>query len=154
MQCLPHSASFQSHLQLCDCGALAVGASRHGAMPLRSSGALLGVAAGFTSQVAHAGTPPFQMWVLPKGLAPPVLIGTTAIFFGVINWLKVPAYFALGQFTHENLLTSAVLAPLAIAATFAGVWLVRRVNAEKFYTLIYVLMILVGAQLLWEATSR
>jgi uncharacterized membrane protein YfcA len=116
-------------------------------------GALLGVAAGFTSQVAHAGTPPFQMWVLPKGLAPPVLIGTTAIFFGVINWLKVPAYFALGQFTHENLLTSAVLAPLAIASTFAGVWLVRRVNAEKFYTLIYVLMILVGAQLLWEATG-
>ena len=117
-------------------------------------GALLGVAAGFTSQVAHAGTPPFQMWILPKGLAPPVLIGTTAIFFGVINWLKVPAYFALGQFTHENLMTSAVLAPLAIASTFAGVWLVRRVNAEKFYTLIYVLMILVGAQLLWEATLR
>jgi uncharacterized protein len=117
-------------------------------------GALLGVASGFTSQVAHAGTPPFQMWVLPKGLAPPVLIGTTAIFFGVINWLKVPAYFALGQFTHENLMTSAVLAPLAIASTFAGVWLVRRVNAEKCYTLIYVLMILVGAQLLWEATLR
>jgi uncharacterized membrane protein YfcA len=117
-------------------------------------GALLGVAAGFTSQVAHAGTPPFQMWVLPKGLAPPVLIGTTANFFGAINWLKVPAYFALGQFTHENLLTSAALAPLAIASTFAGVWLVRRVNAEKFYTLIYVLMILVGAQLLWEATLR
>jgi uncharacterized membrane protein YfcA len=117
-------------------------------------GALLGVAAGFTSQVAHAGTPPFQMWVLPKGLAPPVLVGTTAIFFGAINWLKVPAYFALGQFTRENLLTSALLAPLAIASTFAGVWLVRRVNAEKFYTLIYALMILVGAQLIWEATSR
>jgi uncharacterized protein len=117
-------------------------------------GAMLGVASGFTSQVAHAGTPPFQMWVLPKGLAPPVLIGTTAIFFGVINWLKVPAYFALGQFTRENLMTSAVLAPLAIASTFAGVWLIRRVNAEKFYTLIYVLMILVGAQLLWEATLR
>ena len=50
-------------------------------------------------------------------------------------------------------MTSAVLAPLAIASTFAGVWLVRRVNAEKFYTLIYVLMILVGAQLLWEATG-
>lgn len=117
-------------------------------------GAVLGVAAGFTSQVAHAGTPPFQMWVLPKGLAPPVLVGTTAIFFGAINWLKVPAYLALGQFTQENLTTSALLAPLAIASTFAGVWLVRRVNAEKFYALIYVLMILVGVQLLWEATSR
>ncbi len=117
-------------------------------------GVVLGVTSGFTSQVAHAGQPPFQMWVLPKGLAPPILVGTTAIFFGVINWLKVPAYFALGQFTRENLTTSAILAPVAIASTLAGVWLVRRVNAGKFYTLIYVLMILVGVQLLWKALSQ
>ncbi|HEY6645148.1 sulfite exporter TauE/SafE family protein [Povalibacter sp.] len=116
-------------------------------------GAALGVASGFTSQIAHAGQPPFQMWVLPKGLPPPILVGTTAIFFGVINWLKVPAYFALGQFTRANLITAAVLTPIAVASTLAGVWLVRRVNAEKFYTLIYSLMILVGAQLLWEAMS-
>ncbi len=116
-------------------------------------GAVLGVAAGFTSQVAHAGQPPFQMWVLPKRFPPPVLVGTTAIFFAVINWLKVPPYFALGQFTRENLLTAAALTPVAIASTLAGVWLIRRVNAEKFYTLIYVLMIVVGVQLLWEAFS-
>jgi uncharacterized protein len=116
-------------------------------------GAILGVTAGFTSQVAHAGQPPFQMWVLPKGLAPATLIGTTAIFFAAINWLKVPAYIALGQFTRENMLTAAVLMPIAIASTLAGVWLVRRVQAEKFYTLIYVLMIVVGVQLLWEAWS-
>lgn len=114
-------------------------------------GALLGVASGFTSQIAHAGQPPFQMWVLPKNLSPASLVGTTAIFFAVVNWVKVPAYVALGQFSRENLATSAVLAPVAIASTFAGVWLVRRVKAERFYTIIYVLMILVGAQLLWEA---
>lgn len=114
-------------------------------------GALLGMASGFTSQIAHAGQPPFQMWVLPKNLSPASLVGTTAIFFAVVNWVKVPAYVALGQFTRENLATSAVLAPVAIASTFAGVWLVRRVKAERFYTIIYVLMILVGAQLLWEA---
>lgn len=114
-------------------------------------GALLGAASGFTSQIAHAGQPPFQMWVLPKNLSPPVLVGTTAIFFAVINWIKVPAYLALGQFTAQNLMTAAVLAPLAIASTFVGVWLVRRIKAEQFYTAIYVLMILVGAQLLWKA---
>ncbi|MDO8900082.1 MAG: sulfite exporter TauE/SafE family protein [Phenylobacterium sp.] len=116
-------------------------------------GALLGAASGFTSQIAHAGQPPFQMWVLPKNLPPPVLVGTTAIFFAVINWIKVPAYLALGQFTAQNLMTAAVLAPLAIVSTFAGVWLVRRIKAEQFYTAIYVLMILVGAQLLWKALA-
>ncbi len=115
------------------------------------AGVALGVTAGFTSQVAHAGQPPFQIWVLPKNLPPAVLVGTTAIFFGIINWLKVPAYFALGQFTQQNLATSAVLAPIAIASTLVGVWLVRRIDAEKFYTLIYVLMVVVGVELLWKA---
>lgn len=114
-------------------------------------GAALGVAAGFTSQIAHAGQPPFQMWVLPKNLAPPVLVGTTAIFFATVNWLKVPAYLALGQFTRENLMTAAALAPVAIVSTLAGVWLVRRIRPDRFYLAIYILMILVGGQLLWEA---
>jgi uncharacterized membrane protein YfcA len=48
-------------------------------------------------------------------------------------------------------MTAAALTPLAIASTLGGVWLVRRVNAERFYTFIYVLMILVGMQLLLKA---
>jgi len=116
-------------------------------------GLAAGVASGFTSQIAHAGQPPFHMWVLPKGLSPASLIGTTAIYFAVVNWLKVPAYLALGQFTTENLATAAVLLPVAIASTFAGVWLVKRIAPERFYTLIYVLMIAVGASLLWKAVG-
>jgi uncharacterized protein len=117
----------------------------------RALGVALGIVTGFTSQVAHAGQPPFQMWVLPKGLPAQILVGTTAIFFAVINVLKIPAYLALGQFTRENLVAAAVLTPLAIASTLAGVWLVRRVDPERFYTIIYLLMIVVGAQLLLKA---
>jgi uncharacterized membrane protein YfcA len=113
-------------------------------------GTIAGIASGFTSQVAHAGQPPFHMWVLPKNLSRDSLVGTTALFFAIINWLKVPAYIALNQFTPANLATTAVLMPAAIAGTFAGVWLVRRVDAERFYTLIYLMMIVVGAALLWE----
>ena len=67
------------------------------------TGALFGVASGFTSQIAHAGGPPFQMWVMPRMLPRDVFVGTTAIFFAAVNWIKVPAYVALGQFTAENL---------------------------------------------------
>lgn len=114
------------------------------------AGALAGVVSGLTSQIAHAGGPPFQVWVLPRRLPPPMLAGTTAVFFAVVNWLKVPAYWALGQFTATNLRTAAVLMPVAIASTFAGVWLVRRIEAARFYTLIYVLMIVTGAKLVWD----
>jgi uncharacterized membrane protein YfcA len=116
-------------------------------------GSLFGVASGFTSQIAHAGQPPFQLWVLPRNLPRDLLVGTTAIFFAAVNWIKVPAYIALGQFTRENLLISATLLPLALISTVAGVALVRRVSPERFYTAIYVLMIAVGAGLIWEALA-
>lgn len=116
-------------------------------------GALFGVASGFTSQIAHAGAPPFQLWVLPRRLPRDVLVGTSAVFFAVINWIKVPAFAALGQFSATNVLTAATLLPVAIISTFAGVWLVRRIDAERFYTIIYWLMILVGVVLLFEAAA-
>jgi uncharacterized membrane protein YfcA len=114
-------------------------------------GLLFGVASGFTSQIAHAGSPPFQMWVLPKKLPRDMLVGTTALAFAAMNWMKVPAYAALGQFTADNLMATAMLAPVAIGATFAGVALVRRVDPARFYTLIYALMILLGLKLIADA---
>ena len=113
-------------------------------------GTMFGVATGFTSQVAHAGGPPFQMWVMPRRLGRDVLIGTTAIFFAVLNWIKVPAYVALGQFTMDNAMTTLVLLPFALLGSFAGVRLVRRIAMERFYTIAYALMVLAGAKLLWD----
>jgi uncharacterized membrane protein YfcA len=137
-------------------GAYRLWTDRRGAIgaPARSPGwvgTLFGVASGFTSQIAHAGQPPFQIWVLPKKLPRDMLVGTTAIFFAATNWLKVPAYWALGQFSHANLMAAASLLPVAIASTFAGVWLVRRVSPARFYAAIYLLMVLVGIKLVWDA---
>ena len=116
-------------------------------------GVLAGVTAGFTSQIAHAGGPPFQIYVMPKNLPRDVFIGTSAIFFAVVNWMKVPAYWALGQFTREAMMTALVLLPLAIASTWAGVWLVRRVPTGNFYRIIYVLLIAVGGKLAWDGAT-
>src|SRR5687768_4278255 len=113
-------------------------------------GSLFGIAAGFTSQIAHAGGPPFQMWVMPKRLERDVFVGTSAIFFAIVNWIKVPAYAALGQFTAVNAIAAAVLLPVAILASLAGVRLVRRISMERFYTLIYALMIAAGLKLLLD----
>jgi hypothetical protein len=111
-------------------------------------GSLFGVATGFTSQIAHAGGPPFQMWVMPKRLPRDVLVGTSAIFFAMVNWIKVPAYLSLGQFTSANMAATAVLLPFAVLASLAGVKLVRRVSPERFYKIVYWLMIVAGGKLL------
>jgi uncharacterized membrane protein YfcA len=68
----------------------------------------------------------------------------------VVNWIKVPAYFALGQFTTDNAVVAALLLPLAILSSLAGVKLVRRVSPERFYTIVYWLMIAAGTKLLLD----
>ena len=116
-------------------------------------GSLFGIAMGFTSQVAHAGSPPFQIWVTPRRLDHLMFVGTSSITFAILNWMKVPAYLALGEFTRENLTTSLMLMPVAIASTLAGVWIVRRIDATRFYGLIYIMMVLLGAKLLWDGVT-
>ncbi|MET1112846.1 MAG: sulfite exporter TauE/SafE family protein [Allosphingosinicella sp.] len=136
-------------------GAYRLAVERGGGIAASSSspawvGSLFGVAAGFTSQIAHAGGPPFQMWVMPKRLERDVFVGTSALFFAIVNWIKVPAYVALGQFTTANALATAALLPLAVLASLAGVKLVRRVSMERFYVIVYVLMIVAGGKLLLD----
>jgi uncharacterized membrane protein YfcA len=130
---------------------------RHGLPQLPAAtawtGAVCALAAGFTSQIAHAGAPPFQMYVLTRRLPRDVFIGTSAIFFAVVNWMKVPAYAALGQLTRGNLATAAALLPLAVVSTWAGAWLVRRVSGLAFYRLIYLLLASVGVKLAWDGLA-
>jgi len=113
-------------------------------------GTLFGVATGFTSQIAHAGGPPFQMWVMPRKLDRDTFVGTSAIFFAIVNWIKVPAYVALGQFTAGNAAATLALLPLAVLSSFAGVKLVRKVPVERFYSVVYWLMIIAGTKLLLD----
>lgn len=113
-----------------------------------------GILTGFTSMVANAGGPTFQVYVMPQRLPRDVFVGTGCIFFAVLNWIKVPPFIALGQFTAENLMTAFVLFPLAIVSTWAGVLLVRLVSGERFYTISYVLLIPVGLKLTWDGFAE
>ena len=94
-------------------------------------GLFWGAVSGFTSMIANAGGPPFQVYVMPQRLQRDIFVGTGILFFAALNWFKLPLFIALGQLTSENLMTSLVLFPLAIASTWAGVVLVRRVPAER-----------------------
>ena len=117
------------------------------------SGWFWGILTGFTSMVGSAGGPTFQVYIMPQRLRRDIFVGTGCIFFAVLNWIKVPPFMALGQLTGENLTTSFALFPLAIASTWAGVLLVRRVSGERFYTVIYGLLIFVGLKLAWDGVA-
>jgi hypothetical protein len=65
--------------------------------------------------------------------------------------LKINLYFFLGQLSAQNLTLSAALAPVAVAAALAGVWLARRVSASRFYAIILWLTLGVGVKLLFDS---
>ena len=117
------------------------------------SGTFWGVVAGFTSFVSHAGGPPYQMYTVPLRMEPRLYAGTSVILFAIINAVKLVPYFFLGQFDAANLTISAALLPIAIPATFAGVWLVKKIEMESFYKWIYLMIFVVGIYLIWESVT-
>jgi len=111
---------------------------------------LSGLAAGFTSFVAHAGGPPFQAYALPQKLDKQIYAGTAVMFFFVVNTIKLVPYAILGQFDRTNLTTSAALIPLAPIGVLLGVWLLKRIDQQRFYRIMYALIFATGVKLLWD----
>ncbi len=125
-----------------------------GLPPSKPWGTFWGGVAGFTSFISHTGGPPFQIYVLPRKLAPALYAGTTAFFFAIVNTAKLVPYYFLGQLNVQNLTLSAALAPVGIIGVFLGVYLVRRIDARLFYRIAYWLVFLLALQLIWEGSSR
>jgi len=111
------------------------------------TGIVWGAVGGFTTMLANAGGPAWQMHLLPQRLDKFTYVGTFTILFAASNIMKIPAYGALGQLTAENLLIGTVLLPLAVIANYAGLWLVRRTPAELFFRIVYVLMFFISLEL-------
>ncbi|MEW6768629.1 MAG: sulfite exporter TauE/SafE family protein [Pseudomonadota bacterium] len=118
-----------------------------------ASGAIWGAVSGFTSFMTQGGGPPFQVHVLPQRLPKMTLVGTTTIFFTVVNLLKIGPYFALAQFTPKNFVTSLLLLPIAVAANFCGIWLVKRTPTDLFYQIAYALLLVISLILFWQGVS-
>jgi uncharacterized protein len=118
--------------------------------PPKPLGFVLGVASGFTSFVAHAGSPPYNAYVLPLRLDPMTYAATAAVFFAAVNLSKWIPYAWLGLIDVRNMATSLVLMPLAPIGVWLGVWATKRIAAGWFYRLAYAGMFLTGAKLLWD----
>jgi uncharacterized membrane protein YfcA len=121
--------------------------------PSAAAGVVWGSLAGFTSTIIQVGAPPYQVHILPQRLDKLTLIGTTIVFFALVNVMKLVPYFALGQFSARTLATSALLLPFAVAANLFGLWVARRTPTELFYRLAYLLMLLISLGLIWQGAS-
>lgn len=113
-------------------------------------GTLWGGLAGFTSFGIHAGGPPISIFYLPQQMEKTLLMGTFAVFFTVVNLVKLIPYAWLGQFDSANLLTSLTLLPLAPIGVRLGYYLLHKIDQIWIYRLCYFFLFVVGIKLLHD----
>jgi len=116
----------------------------------RLSGYLWGTVSGFTSTQIHAGGPPVSIYLLPQNLDRVVLMGTLAIFFATMNYLKLIPYTLMGAIDESNILTSVILMPLAPVGVKLGYLILNRVSQKTIYSFLYVALFLSGLKLLYD----
>jgi uncharacterized membrane protein YfcA len=117
-------------------------------------GIIAAATSGFTSFIAHAGGPPLGMYLLRRGLDKTALVATTAVFFTIVNYVKLVPYAWLGQLESGTLKTSLALMPLAPVSIMLGVWLHNRVSERLFYSIAYSSLFFVGIKLMWDGLTQ
>lgn len=121
--------------------------ARHSDAP---RGVFWGALSGFTSYITHAGGPAYQTYVLPQKLDKAVYLGTTAIFFSIVNLMKVPPYILAGQITLESVQQAVWLAPVALGGAWSGATISRLLPQHVFFLLIEIALGVVSVKLLLE----
>lgn len=114
---------------------------------------LWGGVSGFSSTTIHAGGGPASIYLLPLRLEKVTLVATMAVFFAVLNVVKLIPYAALGEFDANNLSTALILMPLAPIGVAMGVKFLHRVSQVRIYQLCYLFLFLSGVKLSVDGIS-
>ena len=114
-------------------------------------GVFWGTLSGFTSFVAHAGGPPFQVYTLPQKLPKMVFAGTTTLVFAVVNLAKIIPYSSIYPYTAESFKISAVLLPVAAIGTVVGKKLIERLSEKLFFLTVQIALFLISIKLVLTA---
>lgn len=112
-------------------------------------GLVAGTITGFSSALAHTGGPPVSIYLLMQNVTPRVFIATSALFFFILNWIKVPFYVYADLFDVDILRQIAWLLPLVPIGVVTGRWLIGRVDAATFERIIVGLLLVNGLLLIF-----
>jgi uncharacterized membrane protein YfcA len=106
---------------------------------------LTGVAGGFTSMIGNLATAVLSIYFLTMRLPKNAFIGTTAWFFLVINWFKVPFHiFSWKTITWNTFLLDLMTLPFIALGAFLGILIVKKMK-DRVYRWFIIGMTLVAA---------
>jgi len=113
-----------------------------------SLAASIGIVAGFITLVANAAGPLMAIYFVAMRLPKMEFVGTTAVFFLLLNLFKVPFMVDLGLITARGFEFNLMLAPAVLLGAMAGRWLLARINQRLFEQLVLGLSLVAGLLLL------
>jgi uncharacterized protein len=93
------------------------------------------------------------MFLIPQGLPKRTYVGTNALIFCCINWVKLLIFLPKKIVTAETLRADLMYLPLIPIGVGLGVWLNRHVPERWFIRLVYLFTFLTGLQLVFANRS-
>ena len=104
--------------------------------------AIAGFLAGATTMVANAAGPVMMIYLLSMRLPKNEFIGTSAWYFFILNWLKVPFSMSLGLITVPSLGFDALLVPAVVGGALGGLYLAKGIPEKAFMIAVQALTLL------------
>lgn len=111
----------------------------------------LATLAGFSSTLLHAGGPPITMYLTLKRIPSNEFIASSALFFTLLNWSKVPVFVQNDLLGADTVITALLLSPLCWLGTWCGVY-IRRFMQERFFQYaVQMLLLATGLKLMYQS---
>ena len=102
-----------------------------------------GIAGGFTSMVGNLAGSVMAIYFLAVRLPKNIFIGTTAWFFLIINWLKVPPHvFSWHTINANTALLALATLPAIIVGAMIGISIVRKISEASYRNFITLMTII------------
>lgn len=96
-------------------------------------GAFWGVLGGFTTMIGNAAGPVLAIYLLSMNMSKYRFVATSAWFFLVLNYLKLPIQvWAWGNITAETLLLDLCAVPFVVGGAVLGYWMVKVIPEKSF----------------------
>lgn len=109
----------------------------------------LGFAAGATSMMANAAGPIMIIYLLAMRLPKIAFVGTSAWFFFLVNWLKVPFSASLNLMTGESVKLNLMMLPAIAGGAAVGVFFLKRIPQKAFNAVVQILAAAAAVKLLF-----
>jgi uncharacterized membrane protein YfcA len=108
---------------------------------------VMGFLAGLTTMMANAAGPVMIVYLLAMRLPKVEFVGTSAWFFFIVNWLKVPFSLQLGLITVESIKLGFLMLPFIILGAVLGIVALKKMPQRVFEVTIQVLALAAAIKL-------